>query len=194
MLAYVFWHRPRPEADIEGYESALSAFHRSLAHSRPAGLEASASFRVAELPWIAGEGAGYEDWYLLDGFSSLGVLNEAAVGRGHRTAHDHAARQTALGTAGLYALQDGDTVAWEQGAVGVWVEREPGSAAPPALGDLLADGVAPGPACLWRRQMSFGPAPEFCLHAARPPAGVAEDRLPERWRARAIARKALGNG
>jgi hypothetical protein len=190
VLAYVFWHRPRPEADVDGYEAALVGFHRSLAHSRPAGLEASASFRVAELPWIEGEGTGYEDWYLLDGFSSLGVLNEAAVGRGHRSAHDHAARQTALGTAGLYALQDGDTKAWEQGVVGVWVEREPGSAAP-ALGDLLADGVAPEPACLWRRQMSFGPAPEFCLHASQTPAGVGEGRLPAGWVARAIARAGL---
>jgi hypothetical protein len=193
VLAYVFWHRPRSEADIEAYETALIGFHRSLAHSRPVGLEESASFRVAELPWIAGEGAGYEDWYLLDGFSSLGVLNEAAVGRGHRTAHDHAARQTALGTAGLYALQDGDTVAWERGAVGVWVEREPGSAAF-ALSDLLTDGLTSEPSCLWRRQMSFGPAPEFCLHASQAPAGVATGRLPERWRARTIVREALGSG
>lgn len=192
MLAYVFWHRPRPEADIDGYEAALVGFHRSLAHSTPAGLEASASFRVAELPWISGEGAGYEDWYLLDGFSSLGVLNEAAVGRGHRTAHDHAARQTALGTAGLYALQDGDTAAWQQGGVAVWVERAPGSAAP-ALGDLLTDGAAPDRACLWRRQMSFGPAPEFCLHASAAPPGVAEGRLPVGWESATVERFVLGD-
>lgn len=190
MLAYVFWHRPRPEAELAAYEAALVAFHRSLAHSSPAGLEASGSFRVTELPWIAGEGEGYEDWYLLDGFSSLGVLNEAAVGRGHRTAHDHAARQTALGTGGLYGLLDGDTVAWKQGAVGVWVEREPGSAAP-ALGDLLADGTAPQPACLWHRQMSFGPAPEFCLHAGLVPEGVAASRLPQGWSATKIGRELL---
>jgi len=190
MLAYVFWHRPKPEADIEGYEAALSAFHRSLEHGRPAGLEQSASFRVGELPWLPGEGGGYEDWYLLEGFASLGVLNEAAVGRGHRTAHDHAAAKTASGTAGLYALQDGDIAAWEGGGVAVWVGREPGSAAP-ALAEMLTDGVAPDPACLWRRQMSLGAAPEFCLHAPHVPAGVAERRLPAGWNAKAIEREAL---
>jgi|ERR1700722_3412515 len=198
MLAYVFWHRPDGQADVGEYEDALNAFHRSLAHSRPAGLQDSASFRVAELPWVPIQGAegsaaagGYEDWYLLDGFGSLGVLNEAAVGRGHRTAHDHAARHTAAGTAGLYALQEGTSDAWKQSGVAVWVTREPGSAAP-ALGDLLADdGAQAGPSCLWRRQMSLGPAPELCLHAQQAPQGAALDRLPAHWSATTIDREAL---
>ena len=194
MLAYVFWHRPRPGVDLDGYEGALVGFHRSLAHSRPAGLEASASFRVAELPWIAGEGAGYEDWYLLDGFSSLGVLNEAAVGRGHRTAHDHAARQTGTAAGGLYSLQEGEIAAWAQGGVAVWVTRELDSAVA-ALGDLLADdGTEQGACCLWRRQLALGPAPELCLHAAQAPAGVAGGRLPGGWKARTIGREALSSG
>ena len=201
MLAYVFWHRPRPEADLEGYEAALLAFHRSLAHRPPAGLEASASFRAAELPWLPVEGGeglatpgGYEDWYLLEGFSSLGVLNEAAVGRGHRSAHDHAARQTGAAAGGLYSLQEGEFGAWEQGGVAVWVTREPGSAQA-ALGDLLADdGTEQGASCLWRRQLALGPAPELCLHAAQAPAGVAASRLPGGWRARTIDREAMSDG
>jgi hypothetical protein len=190
VLAYVFWHRPKSRADIEGYEAALVAFHRSLAHSRPAGFEASESFRVAELPWIAGEGAGYEDWYLLDGFSSLGVLNEAAVGHGHRTAHDRAARQTGLGTAGLYGLHDGDTAGWQESGLAVWVERESESAAP-ALADLLVDGASRKISCLWRRQMSLGPAPEFCLQASRIPEGMAPSRLPSGWSTTTVEREAL---
>jgi len=106
VLAYLFWHRPRPGSDTEGYEQALRVFHRSLAHRPPVGLRISSSFRVAELPWLAGPepqgtapAGGYEDWYLLEDYAALGVLNEAAVGRGHRTAHDHAARGLGAGAA-----------------------------------------------------------------------------------------------
>jgi len=75
--------------------------------------------RVAELPWFeAGAGdrgseaapaaGGYEDWYLIEDFAALGVLNEAAVGRGHRSAHDQVARRFGVGAGGMYGLLEGE--------------------------------------------------------------------------------------
>jgi hypothetical protein len=197
VLAYLFWHRPQPDTGAEGYEESLRGFHRSLAHQPPVGLRASHSFRVAELPWLPAPGpegtspaGGYEDWYLLEDYHALGVLNEAAVGRGHRTAHEQAARRFGAGAGGLFALEEGDAAAIGEAPVAVWVARAPGSAEP-ALGELLGDGCARGRSCLWRRQLVLGPAPEFCLLAPEAPAGVAPGRLPGGWSARTIAREAL---
>jgi len=89
MLAYLTWHTPAPGVDSGAYERALAAFHQSLAHVPPSGFGGSATFRVARLPapgsedgWAELETEAYEDWYLLDNWASLGVLEEAAVARG----------------------------------------------------------------------------------------------------------------
>ena len=50
----------------------------------------------------------YEDWYLLDDYASLGVLNEAAVGRGHRTATTTSRTLAGPGAGGVYALLEGE--------------------------------------------------------------------------------------
>ncbi len=187
MLAYVFWHRPGEGIDREVYEQAAERFHRSLAHTPPAGLRGSAIYRVAELPWLEG-GAGYEDWYLLDDFTAVGVLNEAAVAHGHRTAHDEIARRFGAGAGGMYGLLEGhpDLDCTQV----VWVSRPPGSRRG-ALSELLGDGMDPEHASLWRRQLVLGPAPEYCLLASEPPAGVAPTRLPEGWRALTFKRELL---
>src|SRR5437764_3432285 len=102
VLAYLFWHRPRHADAADEYEQAEISFHRSLAHRPPVGLIGSAVFRLDELPWAQAPadgaaasqpGPAYEDWYLVEDFAALGVLNEAAVGRGHRTSHDLLARR-----------------------------------------------------------------------------------------------------
>jgi hypothetical protein len=54
----------------------------------------------------------------------------------------------------------------------------------------------PRHASLWRRQLVFGPAPEFCLLAGDRaklglPAGVAPARLPEGWTATVSEREPL---
>jgi hypothetical protein len=213
MLAYLFWHRPSDETAIEAYEQAQIAFHRSLAHSPPAGLHGSAVFRVAEIPWLpplsgTGHGqahagsAGYEDWYLVEDYAALGVLNQAAVGRGHRGAHDDVARRFGSGAGGLYGLIEGDRPEIGRGtgagvpgevSVVVWVARPPGSARR-ELDELLGDGIDPLRSSLWRRQLVFGPAPELCLLAPEPPAGVAPTRLPDDWTATVLARETLWNG
>lgn len=96
-------------------------------------------------PWI---GDGYEDWYLVDDWHSVGVLNAAAVDAAHRGDHDAVAEHAGAGAAGIFALQEGDLDVADAG-VAEW------SASP-----------LPAPAgehALWQRQMVLGPAPEFCL-------------------------------
>jgi hypothetical protein len=191
VLAYVFWHRPGEGIDREVYEQAAERFHRSLAHAPPAGLRGSAIYRVTEVPWLEG-GAGYEDWYLLDDFAAVGVLNEAAVAHGHRTAHDEVARRFGAGAGGMYGLLEGHPDL-HRAQVVVWVSRPPGSESG-ALGELLGDGMDSEHASLWRRQLVLGPAPEYCLLAQEPPAGVAPTRLPQGWRATIMTREVIWNG
>jgi hypothetical protein len=210
VVAYLFWHRPREPSEAESYERAQTAFHRSLARTPPVGLRAAALFRVDEPPWLgpaaAAVGAGtgepaadaapvYEDWYLLEDFTALGVLNEAAVGHGHRSTHDEAARRFGSGAGALYGLVEGElsTESLSGAAVAVWVARPPGS---PRRGlvDLLGDGMDPSHASLWRRHLVLGPAPEFCLLAGEAPAGVGSARLPEGWTATVLERELLWSG
>ena len=204
MLAYLFWHRPLDPASVEAYEQAQIAFHRSLARSRPVGMCGSANFRVPDIPWLAAAPGGerepaaptpgYEDWYLVEDYTALGVLGEAAVGHGHRSSHDEAARRFGGGAGGLYGLiegERGDPIS--AGSVAVWVARPPGSERRP-LGEMLGDGMDPRHASLWRRQLVFGPAPEFCLLAGEVPAGVAPARLPDGWSATTLEREAIWSG
>ncbi len=76
MLAYLFWHSPAPSAS--SYQDHLRAFHQALILNAPDGFLSSASFRVAGLAWLP-DTECYEDWYLVQDFSSLGLLNEAAI-------------------------------------------------------------------------------------------------------------------
>jgi hypothetical protein len=212
VLAYLFWHRPHEPAAVEDYEQAQIAFHRSLARRPPVGLCGSAVFRVAELPWRSGTAGeaqppgeaeapashpAYEDWYVVEDFAALGVLNEAAVGRGHRTAHDQLARRSGPGSGGLYALLEGEGSMMGQGASApgerspaIWVQRPPGSR-PRMLGELLGDGMDPARSSLWRRQLVLGPAPEYCLLAHERPPGAAATRLPAGWTATTLEREVL---
>ncbi len=215
MLAYLFWHRPLDRSATEAYERAQLAFHRSLHRTPPVGLRGSVVFRTREPPWLAppadggggepdGAGPVYEDWYLLEDFAALGVLNEATVGRGHRTAHDEAARRLGAGAGGLYGLIEGwpisdrpDAQQLDEVSLAVWISRPPGRPAGSqrcALGELLGDGIDPRRASLWRRHLALGPAPEFCLLASEEPLGVAPTRLPAGWAAMILEREALWHG
>ena len=194
MLAYVFWHRPAAGIEQAAYEQALERFHRSLAHRPPSGYRGSAALRLPELPWLppsaeAREGApGYEDWYLIEDWSAVGVLEEAAVSRGHLTAHDAAAARTGAAAGAIYRLVEGCERLDAEHAV--WVKHKPGHA-PPSLGALLGDGMAPERDGLWRRSMVLGPAPEHCLLAGEPLPGTAASRLPEGWSAQTLVRETI---
>ena len=190
MLAYLSWHRPAPDVEPSAYEHALEHFHRSLAHRPPSGFRGSVSFRAAELPWL--EGSGYEDWYLLDGWSALGVLEEASISQGHLTAHDSIAKLTGPATSAVYRLSEGHAVVAEA-KVAVWVGRNRGYD-PPTIADLLGDGMSRVSGGLWRRCVGLGPAPEYCLLAGEPPLGVTPGRLPEGWSATTYSRELLWHG
>ena len=134
MLAYVFWHRPAGVVAPEDYERRLRAFHETL--DGP-----SACFRLDALPFKHVD--GYEDWYLVDDWADLGVLNEAALAPVRRHEHDEAAHASAHGWGAVYRLVRG--------------VPEP----PAAVQWAPAD--EPRAITAWQRQMVLGPAPEFCL-------------------------------
>jgi hypothetical protein len=203
VLAYLFWHRPGDAAATAAYERAHIAFHRSLAHVPPVGFLGSVALRVAHLPWRGSTesslpaeagGGGYEDWYFVEDYAALGVLNEAAVGRGHRTAHDDVARRSGTGAGGLYGLIEGHRPPpLDATSLAVWVAGTPRPRRY-ELGELLGDGIDPRCASLWRRLLVLGPAPEYCLLAPKQPAGVSPARLPEGWQATALQRETLWAG
>jgi hypothetical protein len=197
VIAYLLWHTPAAGVEREAYEHAAEHFHRSLHHSPPAGFRGSAVYRVQELPWLASQDSGYEDWYLLDDFAAVGVLNEAAVAHGHRTAHDDVARRFGAGAGGMYGLLEGHPDLAATPTI-YWVSRPPG-AEPALLGALLGDGMDPAHASLWRRQLVLGPAPEYCLLTPERsevdrPAGLSPARLPEGWRASTSTREVIFSG
>jgi hypothetical protein len=139
-----------------------------------------------------GRDFGYEDWYLVDGWSAVGVLEEAAVARGHQSSHEAVAAMTGVSKGAIYRLIDG-LPRLERAPLAVWVKRSPGHA-PVTIEDLLADGMEGDAAGLWRRSLGLGPAPEYCLLAAEPPVGVSPSRLPAGWRATAVSRELLWSG
>ena len=78
----------------------------------------------------------------------------------------------------------------EAATLAAWVAREPG-APRRELEDLLADGIDPRQASLWRRQLVLGPAPEFCLLSREPAPGTQVTRLPAGWSSQVLERTAL---
>jgi hypothetical protein len=148
MLAYVFWHRPRRGVDADAYEEAQRSFHAKLEVP-------SASFRLATLPFT--EGSGYEDWYLVESWTAMGVLNDAAVDATRRDHHDRAASLAADGWGGIYSLERGAATIPE----GVeWLDKPRGERSAEVIASLPHEAV-------WRRQLVLGPAPEFCCGAEK---------------------------
>src|SRR4029077_4009894 len=142
MLAYVFWHQPKADADSAAYEDAQRAFHEALNST-------SACFRVAGLPFAGGR--GYEDWYLADDWAGLGCLNDAAVDVIRRGDHDQAAAMAARGWGAVYAIARGSANV----PLGVeWRDKPRGEPTNDFLDSLPRGAV-------WRRQLVLVPAPEF---------------------------------
>jgi hypothetical protein len=167
MLAYVFWHWPRQDVAAREYEADLAAFHRSLAAHAPPGFRRSLAFRVAALPWDAPQAAGYEDWYLVEDFAALDALNAAAVAGHNRPPHDRAARAAAGGAGGLYRFQNG-ALDLAEARRATWLSKPAGVGYAEFDAQLRAR-TAGTPIAVWQRQMTLGPAPEFCLFSRETP-------------------------
>jgi hypothetical protein len=164
LLAYVFWHWKRTEVASTDYEDRQRGFHAALAASPSPGFIDSFSVGVSNAPWTAVSEA-YEDWYLVQDFSALGVLNEAAVSGSRLHPHDVAASVAADGSGGLYGLKRG--TASRRPRYAHWFGKPEGTSYPELFAQLapIVDRVA---GALWMRQMVLGPAREFCVHAAEP--------------------------
>lgn len=137
MLAYVFWHSPA-STDAGTYEARLRAFHERMTADPPAGYRGSAAFRVAD---------GYEDWYLVDDWTALGVLNDAAIDARHAPDHDAVAGLSGGGAGAVYRHIAGELGLADAGRAD-WSHARPD---------------AEGEFALWQRQLVLGPRPEFCL-------------------------------
>lgn len=156
MLAYVFWHWPRPDVAISEYEARMRAFQDALAADGPRELRTARAWRIEGAPWLPG-GAGYAEWYLLDDSAALDTLNRGAVTGPLAEPHNTVAALAAGGAAGLYqtastnpGILDGTTASWFS---------KPASM---PYADFYAQ-LGEAQSRLWRRMMVLGPTPEFCL-------------------------------
>ena len=165
LLAYVFWHWKQAEITATDYENRQRAFHAALAAAPSSDSLGSFSVRLSHAPWAAGGGEAYEDWYLVQDFGALGLLNEAAVSASRAAPHDAAAAVAAGGVGGVYGLRCG--AALRQPQVAHWFSK-PAGMPYSELFAQLAPVVDQVHGALWMRQMVLGPAREFCLHAAGP--------------------------
>jgi hypothetical protein len=164
LLAYVFWHWKRPEVTTMDYEDRQRGFHAALGASPSPGFVNSFLHGVSNAPWAAASEA-YEDWYLVQDFGALGLLNEAAVSGSRAQPHDLAAAVAAGGVAGVYGLRLGTALRQPQYAH--WFGKPEGMPYRELFAQLapVIDRVE---GALWMRQMVLGPAREFCLHTTRP--------------------------
>ena len=182
MLAYVFWHWRRPAVTAPDYEAAQRRFHSALGAAPPPGFERSFSIGLEGAPWAAGGGDAYEDWYLVDGSAALDPLNAAAISASREAPHDAAAALAAGGTAGLYSLRLGAPEA-APGTV-TWFAKPEGMTYREMFAGLEPM-VRSASAALWCRQMTLGPALEFCIHS-RSPVSLPEPMAPMAIRCRTV--------
>jgi len=181
MLAYIFWHWPRPGIASDEYEARQQAFHQALAARGPMALQASAIWRVIGAPWTP-VSVAYEDWYLLENSAGLDALNTAAISDSLREVHDAAAGLAAGGVAALYT-PSGPRVALEpalDGSLGQWFSKPEGMRY-----STLYQRLGPRLDHLWMRMMVLGPSPEFLL------LGDDISTLPPEWRAHVTRRQRI---
>jgi hypothetical protein len=163
MLAYVFWHWPLPTISEQAYTERLIGFHQSLRDHAFPGFHSSHVFQIEHAPWGPPNQSLYEDWYMVENFAALEMLNQMAVAAINKAPHDQAAQNAAGGTAGVYQLNVGDAdPAYAQ--IACWFAKPTGMSYP-AFFSLIRPLVTEHGGALWQRQMTLGPTPEFCWWA-----------------------------
>jgi hypothetical protein len=186
MLAYVFWHWPRPEIDRRTYEEDLKAFHRTLNDHKSEGFNYSSVFLIDQPNWLNTNGAVYEEWYLLDDSAAMDKLNYAAVNGACEAPHNRVAYQAEDGTGGLYRLRAGH-LDLSTSQTASWIAKPAGKSYPEfyaQIGPLTSRDDA----ALWGRQMTLGPTTEFCIHSPNEP------ELPEGYDAHFVQMDLIWNG
>jgi len=166
MLAYVFWHWPRPDIERGQYLDHLAEFHRTLATNKPPGFQRSVVFRIRGANWLNTDGDAYEEWYLLADSAAMDPLNDAAVSGACEEPHNRVAREAADGTGGLYRLRAG-AADLAQAKFARWFSKPAGVSYKDFYAGLDSLTSQPGVA-LWGRQMTLGPTTEFCIHSSSP--------------------------
>lgn len=183
MLKYVFWHQPAKGVPAQEYEAALAAFHEALRRAPPRGFVRSRAYRIENAAWLP-DATGYEDWYEVVDFTSLGLLNDAAVAARLRPAHDEAAALAGFGTASVYAVVRTATPELQPQTACLWLTKPRGQTYDAFFAELHAQF---GDTCdLYQRQMTLGPAPEVCAAGSR---SLASALLPSAWDARFTRRE-----
>lgn len=162
MLAYLFFHRPGPDADVAAYEDSLRRFHAALAATRIPGFAGSQTYRV---------GDRYCDWYLVQTSASLDALNDAAVSGARSSSHDAVARVAVDGEGKLLRLAGG--VHDPASPVEVRFSKPRGMSYADLYRHLEEWTSRPG-LSVWRRMMVLGPPPEFVMLAPSDPGLPAE--------------------
>jgi hypothetical protein len=160
MLAYVFWHVHRPTVDRSVYISSLKAFHEVLNASKPPGFHHSIVYESAGVDWLGTVTSAFEDWYLIEDFASLGILNEAAVSGVCENPHNIVAKDAADGIAGLYRLRLGGSDLSNK-RLAVWFSKPTGVTYKDFFSRMQS--TCSKENALWQRQMTLGPTTEFCL-------------------------------
>lgn len=165
MIAYFFCHWKQANVPAQEYQARQRAFHATLEASPPSGFLQSFSVGLAGAPWAAGGGESYEDWYIVESFASLATLNEGAVTGARSAPHDSVAAAAAGGAGGVYALRQGAVLSTPRYAQ--WFAKPSGTTYA-ALLSQVEPRVDEACGALWMRQMTLGPAREFCIHTREP--------------------------
>ena len=164
MLAYVFWHWPKPTVDRDAYVQKLRLFHESLATNRPEGFSHSLVVEMPGPPWLNAGSFAFEDWYLVNDSAALDKLNFAAVSGRNEKPHNTVATEAAGGIAGLYRLKQGDLDSLPRSNFANWFAKPATVPYPDLYSKLSSISEQPGVG-LWCRQMTLGPTTEFCFRS-----------------------------
>ena len=190
MLAYVFWHRPA-DGVARGRLRVGDRALPPLARARPpAGFVGSVVASAPACSRGCGDGRATRTGTWSRTSPRSGVLNEAAVARGHLSAHDAAARLAGPGSGRHLPAARGLAATPSGARVAVWIEK-PRGVESPVLGALLGDGMDDDA----RRAVAAPARARAGARVLRARAGGAgrrrETRLGRGWSATSAAREPL---